>query len=426
MIPTNGDATLLRFTENEKEINILIDGGNRKNDCISYLKSKGITRLNLLIASHLDEDHIRGLRKVADEISVDELWITDVSIFAKAAADSLYMMKCCYETMLIVDGKGIRSGNKVAVYDGFKQQIGPFFLEVLSPPKSLHDYLRDPHVIKRILSSPKGNSIARYVRDMIKKRLQEENLDEARECREKIVSEVVERFNVDVPQIEEIGELLEREDVNWNERDRFFESARSLFNDISIVAKITFDYKGVRETFLFPGDLTNWSLVMANHHDAIKGCVTKVPHHGSYVYVRADDVSQYLFSQVASPLFWKRLPPPWRYIYEEWYDLVRHFGKIPLPYPIPNAGTFSWLPTDLDTYDVYEYLSPKHSLIYPYRSSFRLPRLDVRHAIRSHSSKTSCNFIQGEVSVSHRKGDEACMDCYDCNERGTATVLEWA
>jgi len=38
MIPTSGDATLLRFCEEENEINILIDGGNRKNDCFNYLK----------------------------------------------------------------------------------------------------------------------------------------------------------------------------------------------------------------------------------------------------------------------------------------------------------------------------------------------------------------------------------------------------
>ncbi len=426
MIPTNGDATLLRFTENEKEINILIDGGNRKNDCLSYLKSEGVTRLHLMIASHLDEDHIRGLRRVADEIPVDELWITDVSAFVKPAADSLYMMKCCYESKLVVDSEGVRSGNKLAVYDGFKRQIGPFFLEVLSPPKSLHDYLRDPQVIKRILSSPKGKSIAQYVRDKIKKQLQEENVGEDQERRDKVVSKVIEQFDVDVPQIGEMEDLLEHEDMNWSERDHFYESARSLFNDISIVAKITFDYKGIKETFLFPGDLTNWSLVLANHHDAVKGCVTKVPHHGSDIYVNADDFSQYLFSRAASPVFWRRLLPPWRYVWEEWYDLIRHFGKMPLPWPIPIAATFPWLPGDLDSSGVYEYLSPKHSLIYPYRSSFRLPRLDVRDAIRAHSSRTSCNYAQGEVSVSHMRGDEACMDCYGCYERGTAIILKWA
>jgi len=48
--------------------------------------------------------------------------------------------------------------------------------------------------------------------------------------------------------------------------------------------------------------------------------------------------------------------------------LIRHFGKMPLPWPIPIAGTFPWLPGDLDSCGVYEYLSPKHSLIYPYMS----------------------------------------------------------
>ncbi|GAI81529.1 unnamed protein product, partial [marine sediment metagenome] len=66
MIPTSGDSSLLRFVDNGTEINILIDGGNRKNDCIKYLKSIGVNKVQLLIASHLDEDHIRGLRRIAN------------------------------------------------------------------------------------------------------------------------------------------------------------------------------------------------------------------------------------------------------------------------------------------------------------------------------------------------------------------------
>lgn len=425
MIPTSGDATLLRFVEDGKEVNILIDGGNRKNDCLSYLKSVGVTKLHLLIASHLDEDHIRGLRRVADEISVDELWITDVSAFARSAAQSLYMMKCCYESMLVVDGEGVRSGNKLAVYDGFQQQIGPFFLEVLSPPKSLHDYLRDPRVMQRILSSPKGQSIGRYVRDEIEKRLREDNVGEDRERRQEVVSKVIERFDVDVPQRGDMEDLLESGDMNWPERDCFYESARSLFNDISIVVKITFDYGGVRETFLFPGDLTNWSLVIATHPIAIRECVTKVPHHGSDVYVRADDYSQCLFSAATLPEFWERLPHPRHYLWEEWYYLFRHYREIPFPWSVLRVGAGPCLSMDLDSRDVYEYLAPKHSLIYPYRSSFRLPRLDVRNAIKANSSQISCSFEQGEVSVSRRKGDEPCMDCYGCNERDKATVFDW-
>ena len=72
MIPTSGDATLLRFVENGVDVNILIDGGNRKDDCADYLKSQGVETVHLAVASHLDEDHIRGLRKVTEKVPVEE------------------------------------------------------------------------------------------------------------------------------------------------------------------------------------------------------------------------------------------------------------------------------------------------------------------------------------------------------------------
>ena len=175
MIPASGDATLLRFYEVENEINILIDGGNKIDDCINYLEKLKISSIEILIVSHLDEDHIRGLRRIADEIEIKELWITDISPLIQPAieVESIYMMKCLFETSMIVDSRGLRNGNKRAVYDGYQKQIGPFHLQVLSPPKSLHNYLRQPDAIKKILKSNKGKTIKGYVKrlweDMVKR-----------------------------------------------------------------------------------------------------------------------------------------------------------------------------------------------------------------------------------------------------------------
>ena len=248
------------------------------------------------------------------------------------------------------------------------------------------------------------------------------------ERRQEIVSEVIGRFDVDIPQRGE-GEmegLLDYEAVDWQEEDHFYESARSLFNDISIVVKITFDYHGMRETFLFPGDLTNWSLLIANHPVAIRGCITKIPHHGSDVYVKAVEYSQSLLSSTTRPGFWQRLPQPWHHLWEECYYIFWHHREIPFPWLMSPWSSVPFLSMDMDSYGVYEYLAPKHSLIYPIRSSYHLPRLDVRNAIKANSTRTSCNFDQGAVSATRRNGKDACMDCYDCVERGHATVFDWA
>ncbi|MBN1292272.1 MAG: hypothetical protein JXB48_10570 [Candidatus Latescibacteria bacterium] len=426
MIPTNGDATLLRFIEEDKEANILIDGGNRKNECLSYLKSQGVTKINLLIVSHLDEDHIRGLRRVADVIPVDELWIMDISPLIPSATKSLYMMKCYYESKLIMDGKKIKSNNKFTVYDGFNKQIGPFFLEVLSPPKSLYEYLRRPNVVEKVLSSHKGQSIGRYIREEIERQLRKEDVNGNRERHKAIISNVIEQFDLNIPQREDEKELFDKMDVDWKKHDRFYESARSLFNDISIVVKITFDYHGVRETFLFPGDLTNWSLVLATHQDALRGCITKVPHHGSSIHVDTEEYYNYFISQINRLDLRKLFPPPFLNSLDDLNIIFMRYWKNPF-FLMPSLPGNLPLKGNLDSRGVYELLSPKHSLIYPYKSSFRLPRLDVRNVIKANSSQTSCNFKQGKVSVSHRREDEPCMDCFNCNERGrgTANMFEW-
>lgn len=425
MIPTSGDATLLRFVEDATEVNILIDGGNRKDDCLLYLGSLGVSKLQLIIASHLDEDHIRGLRRVANEIPVEELWITDISPFVQSAAESIYMAKCFLDARFVVDGRGIRDGNKLAVYDGFRQQLGPFFLEVLSPPKSLHDYLRRPSVVDTILKSGKGQAIRRYVQDAVREELRREGVREDRERREQVVFHTLERFEVRVPQEDEIKDLMEQDEVDWREHDDFFESARSLFNDISLVVKITYDYSEVTKTFLFPGDLTNWSLVLAEHSHTVRGCVTKVPHHGSDIHADRDVCIRSLFAEAGLLGFAERLPHPWHHLWEEWCHIASQFGEPPFPWLRRIGGALPWLSRDLGSADLYEHLSPSHSLIYPLRSSFRLPRLEVRNAIKANSRRTSCNYKQGKVRASRMGPRNPCMDCFTCVERGQPTVLEW-
>lgn len=430
MIPTSGDATLLRFYEGENEINILIDGGNRQNDCIEYLKKLRIPCVDLLIASHLDEDHIRGLRRIADETEVKELWITDISPLIRPAieVESRYMMKCLYETSLVVGGRGVRDENKLAVYEGYEKQIGPFYLQVLSPPISLHDYLRQPDAIKKILESKKGQTIRNYVRRLWEEMIEREGQEQG-ERREKRVSKIVKRFEVDIPQAKEIREKIEREDYDptyWQEIDRYYGSARSLFNDISIVVSITYNYHGITKRFLFPGDLTNWSVVLAKYPQLIRNRILKVPHHGSEIYYDQEDYSLILFENYFDRDFWRRLPPPWHHLWDEWHYIVRKIlrGHIPPPY-IPFFGfPLGILPIGSNNKNIYEWLAPERALIYPFKNH-KLPRLSVRNQIINASDATSCTFSQGRIDEGTHAQSDSCIDCYNCTERNIPIVFEW-
>ena len=73
-----GDSTLIT-TPNGK--NILIDGGGDdnydvgKNILLPYLLDRGITKIDCMIISHFDKDHVGGLLIILEEIKVDKVII---------------------------------------------------------------------------------------------------------------------------------------------------------------------------------------------------------------------------------------------------------------------------------------------------------------------------------------------------------------
>jgi len=58
-----GDSVLIQSPSGQ---NVLYDGGRQDDDALAYLQSVGVTKLNLVIASHADADHIGGLEAVVD------------------------------------------------------------------------------------------------------------------------------------------------------------------------------------------------------------------------------------------------------------------------------------------------------------------------------------------------------------------------
>jgi len=67
-----GDAVLLRDPSGQTA---LIDGGRDPAILGAALDRYGIDRLDLLVVTHGDADHIGGLRRVFDEVAVDQLWV---------------------------------------------------------------------------------------------------------------------------------------------------------------------------------------------------------------------------------------------------------------------------------------------------------------------------------------------------------------
>ena len=75
----NADCTLLQFNN----FTMLIDGGNEADVkfIIEYLKNElGITKLDYVIATHSDDDHIGGLDKVIDNFELGTFYMPIVEV----------------------------------------------------------------------------------------------------------------------------------------------------------------------------------------------------------------------------------------------------------------------------------------------------------------------------------------------------------
>lgn len=68
-----GDCILIKTPKNK---NILVDGGDEDNNRIikSYLNLKGVKKLDIIIATHLDKDHIGSLDYVIENYTIGKIY----------------------------------------------------------------------------------------------------------------------------------------------------------------------------------------------------------------------------------------------------------------------------------------------------------------------------------------------------------------
>ena len=70
------DCSLIKF----RDQTMLIDAGNNEDgkNIANYLKEIGVTKINYLIGTHADEDHIGGLDDIVRELDIEKIYMPKV------------------------------------------------------------------------------------------------------------------------------------------------------------------------------------------------------------------------------------------------------------------------------------------------------------------------------------------------------------
>lgn len=129
-----GDAILIQASS----ATVLIDGGERGDSVINYLKAGGIKQIDLVIGTHPHSDHIGGLINVLQKLTVKE--VLDPGI--------VHTSKTFEDYLTLIDEKEIRFTEGRA---GMTRDLGDgVTMEILHPASPAPSNLNDASIVTKI------------------------------------------------------------------------------------------------------------------------------------------------------------------------------------------------------------------------------------------------------------------------------------
>lgn len=386
-----GDATLIIDRSQGRPYTVLIDAGLVKDELVSYIQKIEINRLDLIILSHPDLDHLQGLLSILDnpQISLGQVWCFDLA-FLKELVTTRKIPRpqkpthtIIYEMLLrtlvgmdkVLKTLGERKVLTLQVSAGHRLTLGSLYIEVLYPWDGFYEALRSPAQIKKLLAKkwPVDWLAPELVRDIIenkRKRPVNKRPALARKISGSQEQEILKKLLKEgelqvadndiqplaIPEEEDDFESV-NEELPENRNSLPISLVGTLYNNLSIVAKIHV-LGGINPpTMLFPGDLTDWTYLIARRFADLPVDIFKYPHHGS----AEAGISRRVLQQFGFPF--PRCCPCGPWCYPDCCE--RHFKFWKKILQINDASQF-----------FSEIVRPKHTLIYPYPSQ-GLPKPSV-------------------------------------------------
>ena len=247
----------------EYRTHILIDGGEEgtyEDEIEEKLKDKDIDKLDLVVLTHIDSDHIGGIIEMFEEDEdnfekVNEIWFNDSSI------------KIAIKNGEIGYGQG-NSLEKLIENKDIKHNKNVFFNKGCS--KKEREYFIGSD-IKLTLLSPRRETLDKQVEEWKKNAKHKEGNLPSKSC-------------VDKEDIYSVAEKFRKENLNKSQTKKLAKATNtSLSNKTSIAFILEYNQK----QFLFLGDaditIVNQSLVDLgfSNKDRIEVEFVKLSHHGS-------------------------------------------------------------------------------------------------------------------------------------------------
>jgi len=388
MIPVPaGDATLIIDRSGERPYSVLIDAGLAQHEIVSYLQNIGLFHLDLIILSHPDLDHLKGLLSLIENplISIDQMWCFDLTFlreFVKTGTiprprDPTHIV-LYLELLRTLDGMdkvltslGNRQVLTLQVSSGHKINLGKLHIEVLYPWDGFYNALSSPRRIKQLLSKRWPHDWTLY--EPLNGNFERERVPKAhsftREQEEDFLRRHLERL--DLPELDDDedrplanpGYDESEEEMDEDENDESFPISKlgTLYNNLSIVVKVHVLGGISPPTMLFPGDLTDWTYLIARNFDDLQADIFKYPHHGS----SGPGMSHRVFRKYFRPFHGCCPCGPWCHPECE---------EIHYRYWLRFEDRIQRIKTAPDLF--YEFVMPRHTLIFPYPSQ-RLPKQEV-------------------------------------------------
>lgn len=298
----HGDAILIQWQNNGEPWTCLVDGGLSPAKLQERLQANGVDRLNLLVLTHLDSDHIGGLEGLPQKIKIENYWGPALPAFKRhlwlfppRAADS------------IARGERLEESLKkahVSIHyplEGYQSMPrgGDGIISVLSPASRLirrlltgkdvtELFTQHPMPLGWLLAPPAEPPEQSAAMMRLDAAFSRGVLDPERD------------FADLPPESAHQPAGLERMIQDWaaatNLEPEFF--GDSVLNNTSLV--LYFDIRTENRThrLLLPGDQENWTYLLARNPRGLRADVLKASHHGGRVYLERDLAHDELFSSV--------------------------------------------------------------------------------------------------------------------------------